>query len=34
MGIGLLGLGRVGIGGSGGSALGDSKSRKQRRVNA
>ncbi|PSR19096.1 hypothetical protein C8255_04090 [filamentous cyanobacterium CCP3] len=34
MGIGLLGLGRVGIGGAGGSAMGDSKSRKQRRVNA
>ncbi|MGB3202288.1 MAG: hypothetical protein WBA99_15395, partial [Nodosilinea sp.] len=34
MGIGLLGLGRVGIGGAGGSALGSSKSRKQRRANA
>ncbi len=34
MGIGLLGLGRVGIGGAGGSAMGNSKSRKQRRVNA
>ncbi len=33
MGIGLLGLGRVGIGGASGSALGGSKSRKQRRVN-
>ncbi len=34
MGIGLLGLGRVGIGGASGSALGGSKSRKQRRASA
>ena len=34
MGIGLLGLGRVGIGGASGSAMGSSKSRKQRRINA
>jgi hypothetical protein len=33
MGIGLLGLGRVGIGGASSSALGGSKSRKQRRAN-
>jgi hypothetical protein len=34
MGVGLLSLGRVGIGGASGSALGGSKSRKQRRINA